>query len=145
MRDYALIQQMACLKALNLPHFLFAPAGLWRRVQCDARPAAACCAALCRLLFPPNRLWRYCQCCCWCEPSTTLLVLLTHQTLLLCAFPLPTRLWRYCLSVLDREGPDEEALAAAEDDADDDDEDADEDLGGAADIDGWDVEGRPKP
>jgi hypothetical protein len=44
--------------------------------------------------------------------------------------------------VLDREGPDEETLAAAEEAADDaGDDDADEDLGGAADIDGWDVEG----
>jgi hypothetical protein len=52
------------------------------------------------------------------------------------------RLWRYCLSVLDKEGPDEETLAAAEDTADDeDDADADEGLGGTADIDGWDVEG----
>jgi hypothetical protein len=43
--------------------------------------------------------------------------------------------------VLEREGPDEETLAAAEE-ADDVDEEADdEDLGGAADIDGWDVEG----
>uniref|UniRef100_A0A383WKN0 SCD domain-containing protein n=1 Tax=Tetradesmus obliquus TaxID=3088 RepID=A0A383WKN0_TETOB len=62
-------------------------------------------------------------------------------TRLLPSMTLLNKLWRYCLSVLDREGPDEEALAAAEDDADDDDEDADEDLGGAADIDGWDVEG----
>ncbi|WIA41354.1 hypothetical protein OEZ86_004947 [Tetradesmus obliquus] len=60
---------------------------------------------------------------------------------LLPSMTLLNKLWRYCLSVLDREGPDEEALAAAEDDADDDEEDADEDLGGAADIDGWDVEG----
>jgi hypothetical protein len=45
--------------------------------------------------------------------------------------------------VLDREGPDEESLAAAEEAADDeDDADADADLGGAADIDGWDVEGK---
>jgi hypothetical protein len=32
---------------------------------------------------------------------------------LVCAALLLTRLWRYCLSVLDREGPDEETLAAA--------------------------------
>jgi hypothetical protein len=42
--------------------------------------------------------------------------------------------------VLDREGPDEETLAAAEEAADEEDEEED-DLGGAADIDGWDVEG----
>jgi hypothetical protein len=48
--------------------------------------------------------------------------------------------------VLDRDGPDEESLAAAEEAADDeDDADADEDLGGAADIYGWDVEGECAP